>query len=194
MDHTLPALCWVCLSSAQLPAIQGHGGHVCTCTPPAGHDSICMAHAHTAEVFHMLDCCGCRPSRLRFVVRTLYIAATATVACLIPFFSALMGLVGALGFTPLSFSLPPLFWLKVAPRPARPCSAEYRVSAQYSAAWEWATASLPRQSNALIMVLTMAISAYRLLCWLLRHSMRLVSASRMRQCTRFQGVAQLAFI
>ena len=48
-------------------------------------------------------------------MRTLYVVATATVACLIPFFSALMGLVGALGFTPLSFSLPPLFWLKVRP-------------------------------------------------------------------------------
>ena len=52
-------------------------------------------------------------------MRTLYVALTAVIACLIPFFSALMGLVGALGFTPLSFSLPPLFWLKVrsCPKP-----------------------------------------------------------------------------
>ena len=54
-----------------------------------------------------------QPWLMRAIVRSLYVAFTTFVACLIPFFADLMGLIGAAGFTPLTFIFPCIFWLKV---------------------------------------------------------------------------------
>ena len=50
---------------------------------------------------------------MRAVVRSLYVIMTTFVAICIPFFADLMGLIGAAGFTPMTFILPCVFWLKV---------------------------------------------------------------------------------
>ena len=50
---------------------------------------------------------------MRAVVRSLYVVMTTFVAICIPFFADLMGLIGAAGFTPMTFILPCVFWLKV---------------------------------------------------------------------------------
>ncbi len=55
-----------------------------------------------------------RPIR-RFFVRTAirwaYVLSTAFLGCLIPFFGALMNLIGAVAITPTTFVLPPILWL-----------------------------------------------------------------------------------
>ena len=55
-----------------------------------------------------------QPWLMRAIVRSLYVGFTTFVACLIPFFADLMGLIGAAGFTPLTFIFPCIFWLKVS--------------------------------------------------------------------------------
>ena len=50
---------------------------------------------------------------MRAIVRSLYVVLTTFVAICLPFFADLMGLIGAAGFTPMTFILPCLFWLKV---------------------------------------------------------------------------------
>ena len=50
---------------------------------------------------------------MRGIVRSLYVALTTFVAICLPFFADLMGLIGAAGFTPMTFILPCVFWLKV---------------------------------------------------------------------------------
>ena len=50
---------------------------------------------------------------MRAIVRSLYVALTTFVAICLPFFADLMGLIGAAGFTPMTFILPCVFWLKV---------------------------------------------------------------------------------
>ena len=52
---------------------------------------------------------------MRAVVRSLYVALTTFVAICLPFFADLMGLIGAAGFTPMTFILPCIFWIKVGP-------------------------------------------------------------------------------
>ncbi|KIZ06857.1 hypothetical protein MNEG_1089 [Monoraphidium neglectum] len=54
---------------------------------------------------------------VRLVYRTLYVVFTAFVACLLPFFGDIMGLVGALGTTPTSYTIPPIVWLKLKKPP-----------------------------------------------------------------------------
>ncbi|KAL3150737.1 hypothetical protein ABBQ32_000519 [Trebouxia sp. C0010 RCD-2024] len=53
-----------------------------------------------------------RPRLMRAVVRSLYVALTTFVAICLPFFADLMGLIGAAGFTPMTFILPCIFWIK----------------------------------------------------------------------------------
>ena len=50
---------------------------------------------------------------MRAVVRSIYVVLVTIVAICLPFFADLMGLIGALGFTPMTFILPCVFWLKV---------------------------------------------------------------------------------
>ena len=50
---------------------------------------------------------------VRLIIRSSGVLITAGVAMLLPFFSDLMGLIGAIAFTPITFVLPSLFWLKV---------------------------------------------------------------------------------
>ena len=52
---------------------------------------------------------------MRAVMRSLYVVVTTFVAICVPFFADLMGLIGAAGFTPMTFILPCVFWLKVNP-------------------------------------------------------------------------------
>lgn len=53
-----------------------------------------------------------KPWLMRAVVRSLYVALTTFVAICLPFFADLMGLIGAAGFTPMTFILPCVFWIK----------------------------------------------------------------------------------
>ncbi|KAL2622944.1 hypothetical protein R1flu_003149 [Riccia fluitans] len=59
------------------------------------------------------------PSRpLRVIVRCLYVAFTAFVACTIPFFGALLGFLGGFAFAPTTYFLPCIMWLAIyKPRP-----------------------------------------------------------------------------
>ena len=50
---------------------------------------------------------------VRVILRSSTVVATAGLAMLLPFFSDLMGLIGAIAFTPITFVLPAIFWLKV---------------------------------------------------------------------------------
>lgn len=57
---------------------------------------------------------GIRPTAgVRLIYRTLYVAATTLIACAFPFFGDIMGLVGALGTTPTSYTIPSIVWLKL---------------------------------------------------------------------------------
>jgi amino acid permease len=51
------------------------------------------------------------PLLLQFGTRVIYVGFTTLVALLIPFFGALMGLVGAVAITPTTFLFPPLMWV-----------------------------------------------------------------------------------
>lgn len=51
------------------------------------------------------------PIFLQFGLRLLYVILITIVGILIPFFGALMGLVGAVAITPTTFLLPPLLWV-----------------------------------------------------------------------------------
>lgn len=53
---------------------------------------------------------------LRLLVRSLYVLATTCVACLLPFFGDLMGLIASIGLVPVTFILPPLMWLSLEKR------------------------------------------------------------------------------
>lgn len=53
-----------------------------------------------------------RPLYLRLVFRSLYVVGTTFVACLLPFFGELMGLISSIGLMPVTFILPPLMWIK----------------------------------------------------------------------------------
>lgn len=52
---------------------------------------------------------------MRAVIRSIYVVLVTFVAICLPFFADLMGLIGAIGFTPMTFVLPCVFWLKVGP-------------------------------------------------------------------------------
>lgn len=48
---------------------------------------------------------------VRLILRSLFVIATVFVACLIPFFGDLMGLIASIGLMPVTFILPPLLWI-----------------------------------------------------------------------------------
>jgi len=52
-----------------------------------------------------------RPVVLRLVFRTVFVFFTTLVACIIPFFTDLMGLIASIGLMPITFILPPLLWI-----------------------------------------------------------------------------------
>lgn len=58
------------------------------------------------------------PLLLQFGLRVVYVCLVTFLACLLPFFGALMGLVGAVAITPTTFLLPPLLWV-LYKQPAR---------------------------------------------------------------------------
>eukprot|EP00878_Enallax_costatus_P009298 GHUV01009718.1.p1 GENE.GHUV01009718.1~~GHUV01009718.1.p1 ORF type:complete len:332 (+),score=46.62 GHUV01009718.1:660-1655(+) len=51
------------------------------------------------------------PVHWRCCLRLVYVGLIALVAILVPFFGALMGLIGAIAITPTTFLLPPLLWV-----------------------------------------------------------------------------------
>ncbi|PRW51175.1 Lysine histidine transporter 1 [Chlorella sorokiniana] len=53
-----------------------------------------------------------RPLTLRLLFRSAYVAAVTFVACLLPFFGELMGLISSIGLMPVTFILPPVMWLR----------------------------------------------------------------------------------
>eukprot|EP00884_Botryococcus_braunii_P012819 jgi/Botrbrau1/21538/Bobra.174_2s0041.1 len=48
----------------------------------------------------------------RLIVRCTYVAVVTAVAAFLPFFANLMGLIGAVGFTPMTFIVPCILWIK----------------------------------------------------------------------------------
>lgn len=52
-----------------------------------------------------------RPVLLRLTFRSFYVLLAALVAAVLPFFGDLMGLIGAIGFTPMTFVMPAVLWL-----------------------------------------------------------------------------------
>jgi amino acid permease len=52
-----------------------------------------------------------RPFLLRLILRSAFVLGTTVVACLVPFFGELMGLIAAVGLMPITFILPPLLWV-----------------------------------------------------------------------------------
>lgn len=50
---------------------------------------------------------------LRIVVRSAYVATTLFIGVTFPFFGDLLGFLGGFGFTPTTFILPCVFWLKM---------------------------------------------------------------------------------
>jgi hypothetical protein len=52
-----------------------------------------------------------RPFILRLILRSAFVLGTTLVACLIPFFGELMGLIASIGLMPITFILPPLLWV-----------------------------------------------------------------------------------
>ena len=48
---------------------------------------------------------------VRAALRMLVVGITLIVALCVPFFGALMGIIGAVGVTPTTFLLPPLLWI-----------------------------------------------------------------------------------
>ena len=57
-----------------------------------------------------------KPVMLRLVVRSIYVVMTTVLACLLPFFGDLMGLIASIGLMPVTFILPPVMWLAVEKR------------------------------------------------------------------------------
>jgi len=51
------------------------------------------------------------PIWLQFGMRVVYVFLVTLVALLVPFFSYLMGFVGAVAITPTTFLMPPLLWV-----------------------------------------------------------------------------------
>jgi hypothetical protein len=61
-----------------------------------------------------LPCWRRRPAwALRVLVRTLYVICTTAIACLMPFFTEIIGLVGALVFFPAAVYFPVRMYVKV---------------------------------------------------------------------------------
>jgi amino acid permease len=53
------------------------------------------------------------PLVLRVIVRSLYVAMTTTIACVMPFFTDIIGLIGALVFWPAAVYFPVTMYIKV---------------------------------------------------------------------------------
>ncbi|KDD73012.1 hypothetical protein H632_c2628p0, partial [Helicosporidium sp. ATCC 50920] len=54
---------------------------------------------------------GPSPGLVRALVRGGYVFSCTLVALLLPFFSELMGIIASIGLVPVTFVLPPAFWL-----------------------------------------------------------------------------------
>ena len=52
-----------------------------------------------------------RPLALKIVIRSTFVVGTTVVACALPFFGDLMGLIASIGLMPVTFILPPLLWI-----------------------------------------------------------------------------------
>lgn len=61
-----------------------------------------------------------RPLVLRLIIRSIYVVLITLVACMLPFFGDLMGLIASIGLMPITFILPPLLWVSAR----RPQGAE----------------------------------------------------------------------
>jgi hypothetical protein len=51
----------------------------------------------------------------RLVTRSALVVAIGFVACAVPFFSAILGILGALSVTPTTFMMPCILWLHLGP-------------------------------------------------------------------------------
>ncbi|KAI8466468.1 MAG: transmembrane amino acid transporter protein-domain-containing protein [Monoraphidium minutum] len=76
-------------------------------------------------VFHMMEAAlgrwrfaAAHPLAVRLVLRSLYVVATTAVACAMPFFSDIIGLIGALVFWPSTVYFPIAMYTKVHGPPA----------------------------------------------------------------------------
>ncbi|KAI3427219.1 hypothetical protein D9Q98_007154 [Chlorella vulgaris] len=65
-----------------------------------------------------------RPLVMRLVLRSAYVVLVTLVACLLPFFGELMGLISSVGLMPITFILPPVMWIKAR----RPVGAELAIN------------------------------------------------------------------
>ena len=70
-----------------------------------------------------------RPVVLRLVLRSAFVVMTTLIACLLPFFGDLMGLIASIGLMPVTFILPPLLWISAT----RPRGFELAVCASIAA-------------------------------------------------------------
>jgi amino acid permease len=89
-------------------------------------------------VFHALECvlrertgwgAAAPPAALRLVNRCAYVCFTTAVACVMPFFSDIISLIGALVFWPAAIYIPLKMWVKVYEPPAGAVRALGVVSA-----------------------------------------------------------------
>ncbi|KAG9136880.1 hypothetical protein Leryth_020609 [Lithospermum erythrorhizon] len=74
---------------------------------------------YAMPVFEMLEESTVRKLKIppgimmRIVVRSAYVAMTLFIGVTFPFFGDLLGFLGGFGFTPTTFILPSVFWLKM---------------------------------------------------------------------------------
>ena len=54
---------------------------------------------------------------VRCSVRAAYVVAVTIIGIVVPFFGALMGIIGAASITPTTFLLPPLLWVLLTKPP-----------------------------------------------------------------------------
>lgn len=52
-----------------------------------------------------------RPWIMRLIVRSIYVVCITFIACLLPFFGDLMGLIASIGLMPITFIIPSLLWI-----------------------------------------------------------------------------------
>lgn len=84
--------------------------------PAAPADSLDPEPPKPGPIGRVLRFIG--PTVRRQLIRVAYVASTCLIACLVPFFEDLMGLIGAVGATPTTFVIPCLLWLEIKrPKP-----------------------------------------------------------------------------
>ena len=86
-------------------------------------------HLHIFPLIDMADGAalkhGILPSSLlwRLVLRTLFVAGVALIACAVPFFGVVLGFLGAISITPTTFMMPCALWLKLK----KPTTKDWRL-------------------------------------------------------------------